>query len=945
MHPEPARLYKTFIWAMFCLCFLPFAGFSRASESPLHVNIKVRSVEPRFAPSYLTAAPLQSITICSAAAAVLNGDIKAPVPDSYLWQINTNGNWVNAPSANTQKDYITSSLTNTSASSVVYSLRRRISTAGVVDFDSFYDVTVRPIAAVNNNTIVTPVVTQFCSTGNPTSITGSTPGGGDGTFSYQWQSSADNATFSDVVGAISKNYDPPVLNKDTYYRRMVSSGACTTPTLSNVVILKVSTPPPAPSPSASVVAICQGTSATLTIGSPQAGFTYNWYDSPAKITVLAAGTSFTTPVLNADKNYYVEASNGTCGSQLATIQVKVTQAPAVPQFTQTTVTACSGSTATLTVQNSQSGVVYNWYSSATDATILHTGSTFVLQNVTSAITYYVEGLSSTGCSSLSRGKVSLTVKPVIAVTNNQITAPAVTDFCITGNPSAITGSTPGGGDGTFSYQWQSSADNITFANIAGATSKNYDPSVLNKDTYYRRVVSSGACTTPMLSNAIIIRVLTPPTAPQPTASAVTICQGTAVLLEVGSPQAGLTYNWYDSPAKNVLLTTGTSYTTPVLNASKSYYVEATNSACGSQLTTIQVTVSPLPAVPQFAQSTVSVCSGSTTTLTIQNAQNGVVYNWYSSSTDANILHTGASFVITNVTSATTYYVQAVNSAECGSSARATVSLAINPLPVVTVSSSGTSVCPGTSATLTASSSDGSSVISWYDAPTGGNLLAQGNTYVTANLTSAKNYYLEATNSNGCSSNGRVTVQVQMTKPLDAPVVTVGEVTSSSVSFEWSAVTGATSYLVSADNGLTYTAPSSGSNGLTHKVSGLDLNQPVTITVKALGATSCTLSDASAAVTATTIDNNNIIYVANNFTPNGDGNNDIIYVHGKNIKTLSFYVYDQWGQLVFTSTDVNKGWDGYYKGSLMPVGVYVYYLKTAMNNGAQLNKKGTITLLR
>jgi gliding motility-associated-like protein len=69
------------------------------------------------------------------------------------------------------------------------------------------------------------------------------------------------------------------------------------------------------------------------------------------------------------------------------------------------------------------------------------------------------------------------------------------------------------------------------------------------------------------------------------------------------------------------------------------------------------------------------------------------------------------------------------------------------------------------------------------------------------------------------------------------------------------------------------------------------------------------------------------------------------VHGKNINTLSFYVYDQWGQLLFTSTDVNKGWDGYFKGSLMPVGVYVYYLKATMSNGAQLSKKGTITLLR
>jgi gliding motility-associated-like protein len=680
MHPEPARLYKTFLWAMFCLFFFPFAGFSRTFKSSLPVNTEVRSAEILFAESRLTVpAPLQAITICSAAAAVLNGDIKTPAPGSYLWQINSNGNWVNAPSTNTQKDYITSSLTNNSGTSIVYSLRRQTTTSGVIAYDSFYDVTVKPISLVTNNTITAPAVAQFCNTGNPTSITGSTATGGDGTFSYQWQSSLDNVTFTDIAGATSKNYDPPVLNKNTYYRRMVTSGACTTPSVSNVIIFQVSVPPTAPTPTASSVIICQGTSVTLSVGAPQPGLTINWYDSPAKTTLLASGV--------------------------------------------------------------------------------------------------------------------------------------------------------------------------------------------------------------------------------------------------------------------------TSFTTPVLNAGRSYYVESSNSTCGSQLTTITVSVTPLPAVPQFAQSTVSVCSGSTTTITIQNAQSGVVYNWYSSATDANILHTGTSYVINNVTSATTYYVQAVNATGCSSSARGTVSLSVVTLPVVTVSSSGTSICPGTSATLSASSSDGVAVISWYDAPTGGNLLAKGNTYVTGNLSAAKNYYVEATNSTGCNSNGRTVVQVQMTKPLDPPVVTVGEVTSSSITFEWSAVNGATSYQISTDNGLTYAEPSSGSSGLTHKVTGLDINQSVTIKVKALGATSCTLSEASAAVTASTIDNNNVIYVANNFTPNGDGNNDIIYVHGKNINTLSFYVYDQWGQLLFTSTDVNKGWDGYFKGSLMPVGVYVYYLKATMSNGAQLSKKGTITLLR
>jgi gliding motility-associated-like protein len=186
----------------------------------------------------------------------------------------------------------------------------------------------------------------------------------------------------------------------------------------------------------------------------------------------------------------------------------------------------------------------------------------------------------------------------------------------------------------------------------------------------------------------------------------------------------------------------------------------------------------------------------------------------------------------------------------------------------------------------------------------------------------------------------------MLQQLNAPVVSVDATTNTSVAFKWNPVTGATGYQVSIDNGQTFSQPSSGANGLSHTVSGLQFNEQVTILVQALGASSCQLSGSSTAVTGNAISpNGSQIYVANTFTPNGDGNNDIVYVHGEGIKSIAFYVYDQWGELIFTSADMSKGWDGYYKGTREPVGVYVYYVKAITNSGLQLNKKGTITLLR
>ena len=88
-----------------------------------------------------------------------------------------------------------------------------------------------------------------------------------------------------------------------------------------------------------------------------------------------------------------------------------------------------------------------------------------------------------------------------------------------------------------------------------------------------------------------------------------------------------------------------------------------------------------------------------------------------------------------------------------------------------------------------------------------------------------------------------------------------------------------------------------------------------------------------------------IYVPNAFTPNGDGINNVVHVHSQSIANLKFYIYDRWGEVLFTSTSIQNGWNGTYKSKIKPVGVYIYYLQVKMNDGTIVNKKGTITLLK
>ena len=88
-----------------------------------------------------------------------------------------------------------------------------------------------------------------------------------------------------------------------------------------------------------------------------------------------------------------------------------------------------------------------------------------------------------------------------------------------------------------------------------------------------------------------------------------------------------------------------------------------------------------------------------------------------------------------------------------------------------------------------------------------------------------------------------------------------------------------------------------------------------------------------------------IYVPNAFSPNDDGNNDILYVYGDIIDKLYFAVYDRWGEIVFATTDPKIGWDGIYKGKKADPAVFVYYLEIICLNHKTFIKKGNVTLIR
>lgn len=89
-----------------------------------------------------------------------------------------------------------------------------------------------------------------------------------------------------------------------------------------------------------------------------------------------------------------------------------------------------------------------------------------------------------------------------------------------------------------------------------------------------------------------------------------------------------------------------------------------------------------------------------------------------------------------------------------------------------------------------------------------------------------------------------------------------------------------------------------------------------------------------------------LYMPSAFSPNGDGKNDIFraIVHD-DVKEFSMSVYGRWGQLVFESRNPDLGWDGRFKGSLMPAGSYVYVVTYIDSKYQTIKQTGSLLMVR
>ena len=255
------------------------------------------------------------------------------------------------------------------------------------------------------------------------------------------------------------------------------------------------------------------------------------------------------------------------------------------------------------------------------------------------------------------------------------------------------------------YQWQQSLDGITWTDIVGATNANYVTPNLTTQTFFRTKVAQDAinlsnsfCST--LSNIFTVSFLAVP-ANCISNGDVVICSNTAIpaLSVVFNSTSGV--NWYSAPTGGVLLQSNSTSYTPI--AAGIFYAEAynlTTNCKSNSRTPVSLTIVPLPTA-SISGST-SICSGNSTTFSINGTPNAIVtYTINGGSNQTIALNSSGVATLTTptLTSTTTYTL-----VSCTSSVLSSCSVSLNSSAIITIDTVPTAIISGTTTICSGNSS-------------------------------------------------------------------------------------------------------------------------------------------------------------------------------------------------------------------------------------------------
>jgi hypothetical protein len=570
------------------------------------------------------------------------------------------------------------------------------------------------IATVNTTpTITSTTPASRCDTGNVTLNATSSAG------NTIWYANPTGGT----PLATTNNFTTPSISATTTYYVEASTGSCTSQR--TAVIATVNTTPiiTATTPNSRCDA------GTVTLAATANSGTINWFATPTGGTSLATGTSFTTPSISFSTTYYVEASNGSCTSTRTAVTASVNVTPTITSTTPSS--RCDAGSVTLSAASSAGNVV--WYANATGGTPLATNNSFTTPSISTTTTYYVEAVNGS-CASGTRTAVIATINP-----SPTITSTTPTTIC--------------GGD-TFTISATASAGTLAWYNvptggIVQGTGNNFSLSNWATTTTFYVQATDGSCQSARIPVVVTVNDRPFNTTLTPASRCGT---GTVTL---GATYTIGTINWYSVPSGGTAIATGSSFTTPSIATTTTYYVEAVNNGCISSIrTAITATVFDIPIIT----STTPVSRCGTGSVQLQATSNVGTISWFANASGGAALTTGGIFNTPSLATSTTYYVEVTNGT-C-TSARTPITATIFTA-VTVLSTTPASRCNSGTLTLSATTQS-SGTLNWYANASGGTLLATGSSFTTPIISVSTTYYVEATNGDCTTSRVAVTASINPT---------------------------------------------------------------------------------------------------------------------------------------------------------------------------------------
>ena len=691
--------------------------------------------------------------------------------------------------------------------------------------------------------------------------------------------------------------------------------------------------------------ICIGASVNL---NANGATNYTW--APAASLDASTGASvIATP--GATQEYTITGESALCiGSITATVTVN-----ALPVITAgPNATICPGISTTLTATGGQN---YNWL--PTGSLSSFTGSVVIASPVSNTI-YTVTGVDANGCSNTNTVSVDMGGTLSINISPDATVCP--------GSSSTFTAS----GATTYSWTPNTFLDNNNTATVITTP---------DATTTYTVNGASGVCTgsnvvTIVVQNTVVVNA---------SATNTIICPSGSTTL---SASGATSYVW--SPAGTLSPSSGTTVVATPQTTQTYTVIGATGTCTNSAEVVITVTTNPV-----ITATDQSICSGSSVGLSASGAS---TYTWSPATglSGVNLANPTA-----NPSSSQLYTVSGTSPLGCISFTN--VQVTVVPLPVLTVSSTASPICVGSSVTLTAG---GATTYTWSPAT----LVANSNAASTV-ATPINTTLFTVGGSNGtspgpvCTSSQTIEIIVQpITVPVPdpAPDMCYGDYSvvsaTGGTSYTWSpaasldvqfnasatarpAVT--TIYTVTAtQNGM---CPGTATvevivhplpvvnagpdttinideavvlNGIANADAGFISEDGSTLAcnfcmqlmvnpqestcylLKGVSAYGCVSYDE----VCVEVTKDWAIYIPNAFTPNGDNVNDLFFAKAYGIEEMQMTIFNRWGELLFTSDDPKTGWDGKNKGVQVQEGVYTYLVEAKTMGGKYVNKTGHITVL-